>query len=181
MRFPEGTRFSSLLPLLYLGVHSRRVLPELHRLSATVRRPLSVRQFISWSLEIVKWHSLPGCDLTVRTSQRCKRRSLKRPSFLPSLLCGQKARSADASTFPKSARVVGSDSSGQRMSRRLYHGLHFGDFPWLYTHRPDARRGVAMRHVHDYSRGECCSVKLRAAPNRRVARNLSQDSRAGIN
>ena len=37
---------------------------------------------------------------------------------------------------PKTARVVGSYSSGRWASRWLYHGLHSLDFPWLYDHRP---------------------------------------------
>ena len=37
---------------------------------------------------------------------------------------------------PKTARVVGSYSSRNWMSRWAYHGLHSLDFPWLYNHRP---------------------------------------------
>jgi PepSY-associated TM region len=37
---------------------------------------------------------------------------------------------------PKTARVVGSYSSGSWMNRWLYHGLHSLDFPWLYRYRP---------------------------------------------
>jgi PepSY-associated TM region len=37
---------------------------------------------------------------------------------------------------PKTARVVGSYSARNWMSRWLYHGLHSLDFPWLYNHRP---------------------------------------------
>jgi PepSY-associated transmembrane protein len=37
---------------------------------------------------------------------------------------------------PKTARVVGSYSSRNWMSRWLYHGLHSLDFPWLYNYRP---------------------------------------------
>ena len=37
---------------------------------------------------------------------------------------------------PKTARVVGSYSARDRVSRWLYHGLHSLDFPWLYDHRP---------------------------------------------
>ena len=37
---------------------------------------------------------------------------------------------------PKTARVVGSYSSGSWMNRWLYHGLHSLDFPWLYNYRP---------------------------------------------
>jgi len=37
---------------------------------------------------------------------------------------------------PKTARVVGTYSSRNRVSRWLYHGLHSLDFPWLYNHRP---------------------------------------------
>jgi hypothetical protein len=37
---------------------------------------------------------------------------------------------------PKTARVVGSYSSRNWVSRWLYHGLHSLDFPWLYNHRP---------------------------------------------
>jgi hypothetical protein len=37
---------------------------------------------------------------------------------------------------PKTARVVGSYSARNWMSRWLYHGLHSLDFPWLYNYRP---------------------------------------------
>ncbi len=37
---------------------------------------------------------------------------------------------------PKTARVVGSYSARNWVSRWLYHGLHSLDFPWLYKHRP---------------------------------------------
>jgi hypothetical protein len=37
---------------------------------------------------------------------------------------------------PKTARVVGSYSSRQWVSRWLYNGLHSLDFPWLYNYRP---------------------------------------------
>jgi hypothetical protein len=36
----------------------------------------------------------------------------------------------------KTARVVGSYSSANWISRWLYHGLHSLDFPWLYNYRP---------------------------------------------
>jgi hypothetical protein len=37
---------------------------------------------------------------------------------------------------PKTARIVGTYTSGDWMNRWLYHGLHSLDFPWLYKHRP---------------------------------------------
>jgi hypothetical protein len=37
---------------------------------------------------------------------------------------------------PKTARVVGSYSSRDWVTRWLYHGLHSLDLPWLYNHRP---------------------------------------------
>ena len=37
---------------------------------------------------------------------------------------------------PKTARVAGSYSSRNWVTRWLYHGLHSLDFPWLYSHRP---------------------------------------------
>jgi hypothetical protein len=37
---------------------------------------------------------------------------------------------------PKTARVVGSYSARNWMSRWAYHGLHSFDFPWLYNYRP---------------------------------------------
>jgi hypothetical protein len=37
---------------------------------------------------------------------------------------------------PKTARVVGSYSSGNWTTRWVYHGLHSLDFPWLYNYRP---------------------------------------------
>jgi hypothetical protein len=37
---------------------------------------------------------------------------------------------------PKTARVVGTYSSRNWVTRWLYHGLHSLDFPWLYNHRP---------------------------------------------
>jgi len=37
---------------------------------------------------------------------------------------------------PKTARIVGTYTSGDWMDRWLYHGLHSLDFPWLYKHRP---------------------------------------------
>jgi hypothetical protein len=37
---------------------------------------------------------------------------------------------------PKTARVVGTYSKRNWVSRWLYHGLHSLDFPWLYNHRP---------------------------------------------
>lgn len=37
---------------------------------------------------------------------------------------------------PKTARVVGSYSARNWVSRWLYHGLHSLDFPWLYNYRP---------------------------------------------
>jgi PepSY-associated transmembrane protein len=37
---------------------------------------------------------------------------------------------------PRTARVAGSYSSRNWMSRWLYHGLHSLDFPWLYDYRP---------------------------------------------
>jgi hypothetical protein len=37
---------------------------------------------------------------------------------------------------PKTARVVGTYSARNWVSRWLYHGLHSLDFPWLYNHRP---------------------------------------------
>jgi hypothetical protein len=37
---------------------------------------------------------------------------------------------------PRTARVVGSYSSGRWPERWLYHGLHSINLPWLYNHRP---------------------------------------------
>ena len=37
---------------------------------------------------------------------------------------------------PRTARVVGSYSARNWISRWLYHGLHSLDLPWLYNHRP---------------------------------------------
>jgi hypothetical protein len=37
---------------------------------------------------------------------------------------------------PATARVVGTYSARNWVSRWLYHGLHSLDFPWLYSHRP---------------------------------------------
>jgi hypothetical protein len=37
---------------------------------------------------------------------------------------------------PRTARVVGSYSSGRWPERWLYHGLHSINLPWLYKHRP---------------------------------------------
>jgi hypothetical protein len=37
---------------------------------------------------------------------------------------------------PKTARVVGTYSSRDWVTRWLYHGLHSLDVPWLYGHRP---------------------------------------------
>lgn len=37
---------------------------------------------------------------------------------------------------PKTARIVGSYSSRNWMTRWAYHGLHSLDFPWLYNYRP---------------------------------------------
>jgi hypothetical protein len=37
---------------------------------------------------------------------------------------------------PKTARIVGTYSKRNWVSRWLYHGLHSLDFPWLYNHRP---------------------------------------------
>jgi hypothetical protein len=37
---------------------------------------------------------------------------------------------------PKTARVVGSYSARNWISRWAYHGLHSLDFPWLYNYRP---------------------------------------------
>jgi hypothetical protein len=37
---------------------------------------------------------------------------------------------------PRTARIVGTYSSRNWMSRWLYHGLHSLDVPWLYNHRP---------------------------------------------
>jgi hypothetical protein len=36
----------------------------------------------------------------------------------------------------KTARIVGSYTSANWVSRWLYHGLHSFDFPWLYNYRP---------------------------------------------
>jgi len=56
---------------------------------------------------------------------------------LPVLLL--RLNDADRSRYyidPKTARIAGSYSSRNWMSRWLYHGLHSLDFPWLYKHRP---------------------------------------------
>jgi hypothetical protein len=37
---------------------------------------------------------------------------------------------------PRTARIVGSYSSGRWPERWLYHGLHSMNLPWLYNHRP---------------------------------------------
>jgi hypothetical protein len=37
---------------------------------------------------------------------------------------------------PKTARIVGSYSSRDWVSRWLYNGLHSFSFPWLYNYRP---------------------------------------------
>jgi PepSY-associated TM region len=37
---------------------------------------------------------------------------------------------------PRTARIVGTYSSRNWISRWLYHGLHSLDVPWLYNHRP---------------------------------------------
>ena len=37
---------------------------------------------------------------------------------------------------PRTARIVGSYTSRNWMTRWLYHGLHSLDFPWLYNYRP---------------------------------------------
>jgi hypothetical protein len=56
---------------------------------------------------------------------------------LPVLLVRMK--DAQQSTFyidPRTARIVGSYSSGRWAERWVYHGLHSINLPWLYNHRP---------------------------------------------
>jgi uncharacterized membrane protein len=48
-------------------------------------------------------------------------------------------KDAQRSTFyidPRTARIVGSYSSGRWAERWVYHALHSINLPWLYTHRP---------------------------------------------
>jgi hypothetical protein len=55
------------------------------------------------------------------------------PVILAQLTDGDRARYY---IDPRTARVVGSYSSRQWVSRWLYNGLHSLNFPWLYNYRP---------------------------------------------
>ncbi len=64
---------------------------------------------------------------------------LDRHNELPLPVLFVQLKDPQRSTFyidPRTARVVGSYSSGRWAERWLYHGLHSINLPWLYNHRP---------------------------------------------
>jgi PepSY-associated TM region len=89
--------------------------------------------------DLVNEASQPSGVAEIRVIDRYDAYYLDRHRLLPLPVILARVNDDDHTRYyidPKTARVVGSYSTGAWMSRWLYHGLHSLDFPWLYDHRP---------------------------------------------
>jgi len=80
-----------------------------------------------------------GTAVTVDTLDRYDRYYLDRRGRKPLPVLVARLKDTDETRYyidPKTARIVGTYSARNWVSRWLYHGLHSLDFPWLYSHRP---------------------------------------------
>jgi len=78
-----------------------------------------------------------GADIRVVTEYDTYYRDRRRQRPLPVILA--QLHDDEQTRYyidPKTARTVGTYTSGDWTNRWLYHGLHSLDFPWLYNHRP---------------------------------------------
>jgi hypothetical protein len=119
---------------VYLAVqdamHSR-VIPVVGQASSEFDR--------AWLLDVVKKASLPTGIERARFISAYDAHYLDRGHELPLPVLFVQLKDAQRSSFyidPRTARVVGSYSSGRWPERWLYHGLHSINLPWLYNHRP---------------------------------------------
>ncbi len=90
-------------------------------------------------IEIVRKAAEPTGLADIRVIDRYDMYYLDRRRHLPLPVILARLNDADETRFyidPKTARVVGTYSSRNWVSRWLYHGLHSLDVPWLYNHRP---------------------------------------------
>ena len=93
----------------------------------------------AWLLEVVKKASQPTGIERARFLSAYDAHYLDRDRDLPLPVLLVQLKDAQGSSFyidPRTARVVGSYSSGRWPERWLYHGLHSINLPWLYNHRP---------------------------------------------
>jgi hypothetical protein len=80
-----------------------------------------------------------GTAVTVDTLDRYDRYYLDRRGRKPLPVFVARLTDADQTRYyiePKTARIVGTYSARNWVTRWVYHGLHSLDFPWLYSHRP---------------------------------------------
>jgi hypothetical protein len=92
-----------------------------------------------WLLNAIARAVEPGRLAEMRLLDQYDRYYLDRGRALPLPVILVSLNDAEHSRYyidPKTARIVGSYSSQNWISRWLYHGLHSLSFPWLYTHRP---------------------------------------------
>ena len=78
-----------------------------------------------------------GADIRVVTEYDTYYRDRRRQRPLPVILA--QLHDDEQTRYyidPKTARTVGTYTSGDWTNRWLYHGLHSLDFPWLYNYRP---------------------------------------------
>src|SRR4030095_5162141 len=89
--------------------------------------------------DVVKQAAGPQGLTEMRINERYDRYYLDRHRKKPLPVILARLNDAEHTRYyidPKTARVVGSYSSRNWVSRWLYHGLHSFDFPWLYNYRP---------------------------------------------
>lgn len=90
-------------------------------------------------VEVVTKAAGPSGIAEVRTLDRYDRYYLDRHRQRPLPVLLVRVNDTEQTRYyidPKTARIVGSYSSRNWMTRWLYHGLHSLDFPWLYNSRP---------------------------------------------
>jgi hypothetical protein len=90
-------------------------------------------------IDIVTRAAGSGGLAEIRVLDRYDRYYLDRRGNRPLPVILARLNDRDGSRYyidPKSARVAGTYSARNWVSRWLYHGLHSLDFPWLYNYRP---------------------------------------------
>jgi hypothetical protein len=90
-------------------------------------------------VDVLKKAAGPGGVAEIRTLERYDRYYLDRRGQRPLPVLLVRLNDAEHSRFyidPRTARIVGSYSTRNWVTRWLYHGLHSLDFPWLYSMRP---------------------------------------------
>jgi hypothetical protein len=114
-----------------IGRGDTRVIPVHGEPRAEVDSPLIV--------DVLTKAAGPGGLAEVRRLERYDRYYIDRRGQRPLPVLLVRLNDGDHSRFyidPRTARIVGSYSTRNWVTRWLYHGLHSLDFPWLYSIRP---------------------------------------------